>query len=161
MRIFASFKAILTTLAVVTAITLGFAAAPAQAQSAFPSRPIRILTQFPAGAVSDISLRILADRAGARLGTQIIVQNQPSAAGVTAAREALSAAADGYTLVDALERDRGERCDLQTDAVRSADGFCADLRDERLRLSLSDQLRLRTCTRCRIFSPRRKKSPES
>lgn len=99
MKIFASFKAVLTTLHVVTAITLGFAAALAQAQSAFPSRPIRILTQFPAGAVSDISLRILADRAGARLGTQIIVQNQPSAAGVTAAREALSAAADGYTLV--------------------------------------------------------------
>lgn len=73
--------------------------APAQAQSDFPTRPIRILTQFPPGAVSDISLRILADRAGAQLGTQIIVQNQPSAAGVTAAREALAAPADGYTLV--------------------------------------------------------------
>jgi tripartite-type tricarboxylate transporter receptor subunit TctC len=72
--------------------------APALAQTAFPNRTIRIFTQFPPGAVSDISLRILADRAGARLGTQIIVQNQPSAAGVTAAREALAAAADGYTL---------------------------------------------------------------
>jgi tripartite-type tricarboxylate transporter receptor subunit TctC len=75
------------------------AIAPAQAESPFPNRPIRILTQFPPGAVSDISLRILADRAGARLGAQIIVQNQPSAAGVTAAREALSAPADGYTLI--------------------------------------------------------------
>jgi tripartite-type tricarboxylate transporter receptor subunit TctC len=75
------------------------AASPVQAQAPFPNRPIRILTQFPPGAVSDISLRILADRAGARLGTQIIVQNQPSAAGVTAAREALAAAPDGYTLV--------------------------------------------------------------
>ena len=84
--------------AVLVAAIAAFAAAPAQAQSAFPNRPIRILTQFPPGAVSDISLRILADRAGARLGTQIIVQNQPSAAGVTAAREALSAQADGYTL---------------------------------------------------------------
>jgi tripartite-type tricarboxylate transporter receptor subunit TctC len=74
------------------------AVASAQAQSAFPNRPIRILTQFPPGAVSDISLRILADRAGAQVGTQIIVQNQPSAAGVTAAREALSASADGTTL---------------------------------------------------------------
>ena len=75
------------------------ASAPALAQAQFPNRTIRILTQFPPGAVSDISLRILADRAGAQLGTQIIVQNQPSAAGITAAREALAAAADGYTLV--------------------------------------------------------------
>jgi tripartite-type tricarboxylate transporter receptor subunit TctC len=70
----------------------------AAAQSGFPNRPIRILTQFPPGAVSDISLRILADRAGPRLNTQIIVQNEPSAAGVTAARQVLSAAPDGYTL---------------------------------------------------------------
>ncbi len=88
--------------AAVTALflTIALAAfASAQAQSAFPNRPIRILTQFPPGAVSDISLRILADRTGAQLGTQIIVQNQPSAAGVTAAREALAAPADGTTLV--------------------------------------------------------------
>jgi tripartite-type tricarboxylate transporter receptor subunit TctC len=87
------------TLAALLLLTAAGAFASADAQSAFPNRPIRILTQFPPGAVSDISLRILADRAGAQLGTQIIVQNQPSAAGVTAAREALSAPADGYTLV--------------------------------------------------------------
>ncbi len=79
-------------------MTLAGIGVPAQAEAPFPNRTIRIITQFPPGAVSDISLRILADRAGARLGTQIIVQNQPSAAGVTAAREALSAPADGYTL---------------------------------------------------------------
>jgi tripartite-type tricarboxylate transporter receptor subunit TctC len=87
-----------SVLAILVAAMIAAGAAPAWAQSAFPNRPIRILTQFPPGAVSDISLRILADRAGARLGTQIIVQNQPSAAGVTAAREALAAPADGYTL---------------------------------------------------------------
>jgi tripartite-type tricarboxylate transporter receptor subunit TctC len=80
------------------AITLGFVAASADAQSSFPSRPIRVISPFPAGAVSDISLRILADRVGARLNTQMIVQNQPSGGGVVAAREALSAQADGYTL---------------------------------------------------------------
>jgi tripartite-type tricarboxylate transporter receptor subunit TctC len=98
MNAFAPIRAVLATLTVVVAVTLGFAADLVEAQSPFPSRTIRILTQFPPGAVSDISLRILADRAGARLGAQIIVQNQPSAAGVTAAREALSAPADGYTL---------------------------------------------------------------
>lgn len=88
-------KAALAALFVMATLAAG---ASAQAQSDFPNRPIRILTQFPPGAVSDISLRILADRAGAELGTQIIVQNQPSAAGVTAAHETLSATADGCTL---------------------------------------------------------------
>ncbi len=96
MKVFAPVKTVLAALIVVAAIAI--AAASAQAQSPFPTRPIRIVTQFPPGAVSDISLRILADRAGAQLGTQIIVQNQPSAAGVTAARDVLSAPADGYTL---------------------------------------------------------------
>lgn len=68
------------------------------AQSAFPTHPIRVVSPFPAGAVSDISLRILAERAGALLNTQIIVQNQPSGGGVLAARQVLSAPADGYTL---------------------------------------------------------------
>src|SRR5271168_3707790 len=68
------------------------------AQPLFPSRPIRVISPFPAGAVSDISLRILAEHAGALLNTQIIVQNQPSGGGVLAARQVLSSAADGYTL---------------------------------------------------------------
>ena len=76
----------------------GLVAAPALAQSDFPTRPVRVVSPFPAGAVSDISLRILAERAGARLNTQIIVQNQPSGGGVLAARQVLSAPADGYTL---------------------------------------------------------------
>jgi tripartite-type tricarboxylate transporter receptor subunit TctC len=90
-----------TSRSLIASLIIGLAAVAAltaHAQSGFPNRPIRILTQFPPGAVSDISLRILADRAGAKLGTQIIVQNEPSAAGVTAARQALSAAPDGYTL---------------------------------------------------------------
>ncbi len=86
-----------TGLFVFVAATIGFAAL-AGAQTSFPTRPIRIVSQFPPGAVSDISLRILADRAGAHLGGQVIVQNQPSGGGITAAREALSAPPDGHTL---------------------------------------------------------------
>jgi tripartite-type tricarboxylate transporter receptor subunit TctC len=72
--------------------------APAFAQSGFPNRPIRVISPFPVGAVSDITLRILAEKAGAQLHTQIIVQNQPSGGGVIAARQVLSAPRDGYTL---------------------------------------------------------------
>jgi tripartite-type tricarboxylate transporter receptor subunit TctC len=85
-------------LVVLITIAIGVAAGLVRAEPSFPNRPVRIISQFPPGAVSDISLRILADRAGAHLGGQVIVQNQPSGGGVTAAREALSALADGHTL---------------------------------------------------------------
>ena len=74
-------------------------AAPALAQAKYPSRPIRIVLPFAAGSVSDVTLRILADKLGPRLGTTVIVDNQPRAGGTTAAAAALTSARDGYTLV--------------------------------------------------------------
>jgi len=49
--------------------------------------------------VSDVTLRILADKLGARLGSSIVVENQPRAGGTTAALAAKTATPDGYTLV--------------------------------------------------------------
>src|SRR3954464_267341 len=71
---------------------------PAWAQK-YPSRPIRVMLPFAAGSVSDVTLRILADKLGARLSASIVVENQPRAGGTTAALAAKSAATDGYTLV--------------------------------------------------------------
>src|SRR6267154_5257566 len=65
----------------------------------YPSRPIRVMLPFAAGSVSDVTLRILADKLGPRLGTTIVVDNQPRAGGTTAAAAALTSARDGYTLV--------------------------------------------------------------
>ena len=73
--------------------------APALAQAKYPSRPIRIVHPFAAGSVSDVTLRILADKLGPRLGTTIVIDNQPRAGGTTSAAAALSSARDGYTLV--------------------------------------------------------------
>ena len=72
---------------------------PALAQGKFPSRPIRVMLPFAAGSVSDVTLRILADKLGARLGSSIVVENQPRAGGTTAALAAKTATPDGYTLV--------------------------------------------------------------
>ena len=74
---------------------LAATAAPAQD---YPNRPIRITTPFAAGAVSDITLRIVADRLAARLGVPVIVDNQPGGGGAAAARAAIAAPPDGYTL---------------------------------------------------------------
>jgi len=74
--------------------------APAQPgdRGKFPTRPIHIVSPFAAGSVSDISLRLFADKLAARLNGQIVIDNQPRAGGVTAAATVLTAPADGYTM---------------------------------------------------------------
>ena len=71
---------------------------PAAAQEKFPTRALRVVSPFAAGSVSDISLRLLADKLAARLGGQIVIDNQPRAGGVTAATSVLTSPADGYTI---------------------------------------------------------------
>src|SRR3984957_19624592 len=73
------------------------AAFPALAQTKFPTRPIRIVQPFAAGSVSDVSLRLWGDKLAARIGAQIVIDNQPRAGGITAATAVLSAPPDGYT----------------------------------------------------------------
>jgi len=88
-----------TPLVAVTAILIfSPVLSPAAAQK-YPSRPIRVMLPFAAGSVSDVTLRILADKLGARLGTTIVIDNQPRAGGVTAAMGVLTSPADGYSLV--------------------------------------------------------------
>ena len=70
---------------------------PARAQG-YPDRPVRIILPFGAGGVADISARVIADKLGAKLGQRFIIENMPGAGGITAARTAQSAPADGYTL---------------------------------------------------------------
>lgn len=80
-----------------TAAVAVLAAAPAAAQK-FPARPIRIVSPFAAGSVSDVALRIMADKLTARTGAQVVLDNQPRAGGITAVTAVLAAPPDGYTL---------------------------------------------------------------
>jgi tripartite-type tricarboxylate transporter receptor subunit TctC len=84
----------LSLLAAVTLLLTGAAAA-----QNYPNRPVRIVVPFAAGGIADITTRLIADRLGASLGERFIVDNQPGAGGMAAARLALSAPSDGYTLI--------------------------------------------------------------
>jgi tripartite-type tricarboxylate transporter receptor subunit TctC len=64
----------------------------------YPSRPIRLIVGFTAGAASDVIARIFARGAGPVLGQQIIVENRPGAGSSIAAQYAARAPKDGYTL---------------------------------------------------------------
>jgi tripartite-type tricarboxylate transporter receptor subunit TctC len=80
---------------IAAALVLG--AASAQAQT-YPTRPVRIVVPFAAGGVADITTRLIAEKLAERLGERFIVDNQPGAGGISAARSVLAAPADGYTL---------------------------------------------------------------
>jgi tripartite-type tricarboxylate transporter receptor subunit TctC len=70
---------------------------PARAQK-YPDRPVRIIVPFAAGGVADITVRVVAERLGDKLGERFVIENQPGAGGIAAARSVKSSTADGYTL---------------------------------------------------------------
>jgi len=85
------------------AILLGVTIGSAQAQT-YPSRPITFVVPYPAGGTADLLCRFAADRAGARLGQQIVVENRPGGAGGRiGVEQVLHAPPDGYTLLCATQ----------------------------------------------------------
>ena len=81
------------------AAALVCATAVAQAQPAYPRKPIRLIVGFPPGGNADASARLIATRMGDALGTTFVVENRSGAGGSVAAQIASRAAPDGYTLL--------------------------------------------------------------
>jgi tripartite-type tricarboxylate transporter receptor subunit TctC len=66
--------------------------------TAFPQRPIRLVVPWPAGGSTDLTLRVLADVAGQRLGQRVYIDNRGGASGTLAMPVLRDAAPDGYTI---------------------------------------------------------------
>jgi tripartite-type tricarboxylate transporter receptor subunit TctC len=73
-------------------------AQPAAAQ-AYPTRPVTIVVPFAPGGGNDILARLLAQRMGAALGQQFVIENRAGAGGTVGARAVAKARPDGYTLM--------------------------------------------------------------
>jgi tripartite-type tricarboxylate transporter receptor subunit TctC len=71
----------------------------AQAQTAFPARPITLLVPFAAGGPTDVTARIVAAHMSRKLGQPVVVENVVGEAGQRAVLRTMQAAPDGYTLL--------------------------------------------------------------
>jgi tripartite-type tricarboxylate transporter receptor subunit TctC len=91
-------KTIATIIGVTLLSALGFGRT-ALAQADYPSKPIQIVTSFPAGMATDIVARVIADKLSQRLGQPVVVVNKPGGGGIIATDSVAKAAPDGYTLL--------------------------------------------------------------
>jgi tripartite-type tricarboxylate transporter receptor subunit TctC len=74
-------------------------AAAAQAETAWPTKPIKILVGFAAGGSTDVTARVIGQAISQRLGQPVIIENRPGAGGNIAADATAKADPDGYTIL--------------------------------------------------------------
>src|SRR6476620_1389833 len=85
----------------IAASAMGMAAAPAivSAQADWPARQIRIVVPYPPGGPSDITSRLVMERAGSLLGQSVLFDNRAGASGAIGAEHVKNSPADGYTFL--------------------------------------------------------------
>jgi tripartite-type tricarboxylate transporter receptor subunit TctC len=64
----------------------------------YPTKPIVMIMPLAAGSSLDVAIRIVTQKMSESMGQQIIVDNQPGAAGMIGAERFMRAAPDGYTI---------------------------------------------------------------
>ena len=76
------------------------AAAPQAANAqAYPSKPLRMIVPFTPGGSTDVIARVIAQKIGEAMGTQVLIDNRPGAGGNIGVELAAKSPPDGYTLV--------------------------------------------------------------
>jgi tripartite-type tricarboxylate transporter receptor subunit TctC len=85
-------------LRVAVAAAVPFISRRAWAQD-YPNKPMPLIVGFPAGNAPDIIARLMGQWLSDQLGQQFIIENRPGAASNIATEAAVSAPADGYTLL--------------------------------------------------------------
>lgn len=93
-------KAIRTiTAALVTSISLMALSPNAMASGDYPNKPIRLISPYAAGGLTDVLARMLSKQLSERLGQSVVVDNRTGAGGVIGVDAAAKSPPDGYTIV--------------------------------------------------------------
>ena len=74
--------------------------APAQS---YPDRPVRVIVGYPPGGGTDLVARLIQQPLSTRWGQPVVIENRPGANTVIGAQIVKAAAADGYTLLMAID----------------------------------------------------------
>lgn len=101
----------LRALVAIGVVASGLCAAPVAQAQAYPSKPVRYIVPFPAGASPDIVGRLMADRLSRVWNQQVIVDNRSGAGGTVGAGIAARAAPDGYTFF---------QCNIASNAIAAS-----------------------------------------
>jgi tripartite-type tricarboxylate transporter receptor subunit TctC len=82
-------------------LAAGTASVPvaAQADRAFPAKPVRLLVGVAPGGGTDFAARVVSQKLSEAWGQSVVVDNRTGATGLIAMELASKAAADGYTLI--------------------------------------------------------------
>ncbi len=65
----------------------------------WPTRPIRVISPYPAGSASDTVSRVVLDRVSQLLGQPMVIEAKPGAGGIVGFADVAKADPDGYTIV--------------------------------------------------------------
>jgi tripartite-type tricarboxylate transporter receptor subunit TctC len=86
--------------AIAVLLAAGLCAAPhADAQSAYPNKPVRVVVAFTAGGTTDILARAVTQQMSEKLGQPFVIDNKPGGGGNIGTEFVVRAPADGYTLI--------------------------------------------------------------
>ena len=89
--------------ALIAGASLALGAASAATAQSYPQRPVKIIAAVVAGSPVDLVARAVADKLSISLKQSFVVENRPGVGGNLGAEVAAKAAADGYTLLVALD----------------------------------------------------------
>ena len=83
---------------IVAAVIAALLPLVASAQQGYPNRPIKMIVPLAAASAVDVGARILAQKMSQNMGQQIVIENQPGAAGQIGTGVVARSAPDGYTI---------------------------------------------------------------
>jgi len=80
-------------------VAAGCLATSAFAQTAYPTKPVKIIVPYSAGGPADIYARFVGDRLQKSLGQPFVIENRPGAGAIIGTDAVAKSSPDGYTLL--------------------------------------------------------------